>query len=231
MTKRTFSQLDTPTSIHHNGYEVFRDTIIIPEGLEEQLLSYGRQGNIIFNHHETRIFNDRRRRQTNLNRVNRQVANFRNTIQDFLTTHFPNLVPTDWVTIYSNSGCGDQAAHCDYVPDSILATTPDSHFPLGALVAVMPETRIHVWPGSHRLAYLSTNVLSELPPITRETVSLDPGDILVFRGDLIHAGANYSEENSRVHCFLDSPQVPRTANRTWLIYQDGTDELRKKILV
>lgn len=32
---------------------------------------------------------------------------------------------------------------------------------------------------------------------------LNRGDVVVFRGDLVHAGAAYEELNHRVHCFLE----------------------------
>ena len=31
------------------------------------------------------------------------------------------------------------------------------------------------------------------------------GDMLVWRGDLVHAGAGYAEEHVRVHAYVDPP--------------------------
>ena len=41
-----------------------------------------------------------------------------------------------------------------------------------------------------------------------EVVKLNAGDIFVFRGDLIHAGAEYTSPNYRIHFYIDSPTAP-----------------------
>jgi ectoine hydroxylase-related dioxygenase (phytanoyl-CoA dioxygenase family) len=46
-------------------------------------------------------------------------------------------------------------------------------------------------------------------------LALDAGDILLFRSDLVHAGSAYTEDNLRLHAYLDSPFVKRITNRTW----------------
>ena len=47
------------------------------------------------------------------------------------------------------------------------------------------------------------------------TVPLDRGDVLVFRGDTVHAGAASDEgHNGRLHVYLDNPHVQRQHNRT-----------------
>jgi hypothetical protein len=49
--------------------------------------------------------------------------------------------------------------------------------------------------------------------IDRKTISLNQGDILIFRGDLIHAGSEYLEENYRIHIFYDSKFLNHISNR------------------
>ena len=46
-------------------------------------------------------------------------------------------------------------------------------------------------------------------------LSLLPGDIIVFEGDVIHAGAAYSQANLRVHAYLDGnrPLLARTQSK------------------
>lgn len=66
--------------------------------------------------------------------------------------------------------------------------------PLAAIVALQDGTRLHVW---------SFDTGKE------EAVTLDEGDVIVFRGDLGHAGSEYDEENWRLHIYIDSP-VPLT---------------------
>ena len=62
--------------------------------------------------------------------------------------------------------------------------------PLSVLVALEAAARLWVWRRA-----------DERPSLIR----LDPGGVLVFRGDLCHAGVGYSIENVRVHMYLYHP--------------------------
>ena len=42
----------------------------------------------------------------------------------------------------------------------------------------------------------------------REEIMLKAGEALIFRGDLIHCGAEFDEKNVRVHTYIDSAQAP-----------------------
>lgn len=66
--------------------------------------------------------------------------------------------------------------------------------------------------------------------IERLTLNIDCSDIVIFRGDLVHAGSGYENENYRLHAYMDSPKVPRTINRTWLIAKHAND-LMKQIII
>jgi hypothetical protein len=59
---------------------------------------------------------------------------------------------------------------------------------------------------------------------------LSRGDILFFRGDLIHAGSAYAEANVRLHMYLDHPMAPRDANRTWIVRRHASPEFQAHIL-
>lgn len=107
--------------------------------------------------------------------------------------------PSSWVAIQSLPGCEGQPAHTDYPP---MPGQADADVPLAVLVALMPDTRLCVWPQSRR----------------PKEVHLLPGDVLVFRGDLVHAGAAYANENVRLHCFLGEHH----SNRTWLVDAHAT---------
>ena len=47
------------------------------------------------------------------------------------------------------------------------------------------------------------------------TLELSAGDVVIFRGDLAHAGAAYASENVRLHVYVDSPLHPRCPNTTY----------------
>jgi len=90
---------------------------------------------------------------------------------------------------------GRQPAHSDSpepLPPSSLADIADADFPLSALLAVQPMTKLWIFP----------NGCDDPNPML---LRLAVGDMLVWRGDLVHAGAGYAEEHVRVHAYVDPP--------------------------
>lgn len=128
----------------------------------------------------------------------------------------PGRKATDCVILESVRGCQIQAAHTDYVPDTALLDTNDDTVPLLAVLAIQGGTRLEVWPESHSLVR-RPRLTRHTPKVVRHTVELDAGDVIVFHGDLIHAGSAYMRHNLRIHAYLDHPSVPRPPNRTWVI--------------
>ena len=49
-----------------------------------------------------------------------------------------------------------------------------------------------------------------------ECVSLHVGDVLLFRGDVRHGGADYEELNIRLHAYIDIQGYKRPKNKTFL---------------
>ena len=46
-------------------------------------------------------------------------------------------------------------------------------------------------------------------------IFLQRGDVFIFRGDFMHAGAEYEEGHfGRLHCYVDSPNVIYDSNST-----------------
>ena len=65
--------------------------------------------------------------------------------------------------------------------------------PLSVLLAIQPRTKLWVFPdgcGAEASAFLAR---------------VEVGDVMVWRGDLVHAGAGYAEEHVRVHAYVDPP--------------------------
>ncbi len=137
---------------------------------------------------------------------------------------------SNWVVIHSRPGCQDQAAHCDYIPDLPLAAASDEQMPLSAIVALMPDTRLNIWPGSIKISTLNSRLIEHVKPIQKTIVKLNSGDMLIFRGDLVYAGSSYEKDNYRLHAFLDSPHVSRKRNRTWTITDHTEDEIQRVIV-
>jgi len=49
-------------------------------------------------------------------------------------------------------------------------------------------------------------------------LALNAGDVVVFRGDLVHAGATYEKRNVRLHVSLDVEDIAQSANSTHLMH-------------
>ena len=87
--------------------------------------------------------------------------------------------------------------------------------PGGLLLSIQEGTRFYTYGWNHLCAFERDEKL----------LTLGVGDLLLFRGDLIHAGADFDKKNYRVHCFLDIPKVDREPDDTNMIRyirEDGT---------
>jgi hypothetical protein len=192
--------------LHTQGYEIVRSAITVSDDELSQLKGQVRSMRHIFNAKR----NDRRRKQAPIRASNKLVRR----VRDLLKVRYPLLTPANAVLLRSEAECEDQMPHCDYEQNTKFALIDDSYIPLGVVVAIEPGTKLHVWPNSIRHPSRDT---TPSQPIRRETIDIDVGDILIFRGDLTHAGASYGSTNHRVHIYVDSPMVKRTRNRTHLM--------------
>lgn len=95
--------------------------------------------------------------------------------------------------------------------------------PLAVLIALEKRTTLNVWPKAIR------NLQGVDNPIKSKLISLNPGDMLIFRGDLVHAGSKYKDENVRLHAYLDSPLIDRINNRTFIISLDSPPQVKSLI--
>ena len=99
------------------------------------------------------------------------------------------------VVLHSYAGCAEQPLHCDYNPDALTTTR---RLPLAVLVALQDGT--------------------QLVTGAKDSLHLEAGDVLIFTGNFVHAGAAYPmTENTRVHFYIESDTVPRVQNETYLV--------------
>jgi hypothetical protein len=116
-----------------------------------------------------------------------------NKIQRIANTIEPRWIAHNWVMLHSKVGGVEQEVHRDYMNCDVSdAATEAKAYPGGLIVALMEGTKLKVFPNGFGVVKLHEE----------ETVELEPGDILVFRGDLAHAGMAYDEDNYRLHCYL-----------------------------
>ena len=110
--------------------------------------------------------------------------------------------PMNGVVLRSLPGCDVQSFHADYNPEE-PCFQPGSPLtkPLGILMALTDGAKLYI---RDRLGHVYT-------------IHLNAGDILVFDGDAIHAGADYDEENVRLHMYADVPEVIRKKDTTYSV--------------
>ena len=112
--------------------------------------------------------------------------------------------PVEWRALHSQSRCKKQRLHYDYQPDQCRSEGKPASFrkPCSVIAALQDGARLLVWDAARRAT---------------ETVVLNAGDVLVFDGDVGHAGADYHVGNTRVHVYLDVPSVDRDPDNVWYV--------------
>jgi len=210
--------------IHKKGYCIFNNAFTITDNIIQDLqLQIKQKASPIFNS----VRNDNKRIQCNI-KVNSTNKSFLKEIQNKITSINSMLVPSSWVILFSKKQCQRQLAHLDYeYTDEFKEVLHEPNkVPLLVIVAVMPGTTIHLWENS--LDVMRNTYSGPARPATQ--ISLEVGDILIFRSDMIHAGSDYETENIRLHCYLDSPYVNRNKNRTWIIKKHANKNIQDVIL-
>lgn len=96
--------------------------------------------------------------------------------------------------LHSIANCKQQPWHTDFDPDVCKSAKVK---PLGVLFALQNSTFFNVYK--------------------KKRIEMKQGDIILFEGDVIHAGAKYDTENTRIHMYLDSSEVKRLTDKTYLI--------------
>ena len=127
-------------------------------------------------------------------------------MSDALKILFPNKIQSDYFILKSVGGCKPQRLHCDYAPTDSIMKCEDQEVPLVCLTSISDACSVLVCENSIRYTSTVGNV---------KQVWLKRGDLMVFRGDLVHAGSGYTSDNYRMHCYLDSIKVKREPNKTW----------------
>lgn len=224
--------------LHQQGYVIYRNILsdLDNSKILERLRDYMNEtAGPIFNNEKT---NDNHRRQNKMNTRNSIFRKWIQEIEETIRSIHPiqSLHFRDWNVLQSLPGCKSQQPHTDYVPtehfvkkmNELDAPENYSKIPLLCLVALESNTYLDVWENSIRLITSSDEKLKDYtdPDIVLNHICLQAGDILMFRPDLVHAGSSYSEENIRLHVYLDSLEIPRQANRTFIINKHGGNWLK-----
>lgn len=208
------NQPNKPDRLHIDGYKIIKKAVDIPDNVYEELKKQvDKKARFIFNSSR----NDKKRVQCRLSYRQKYMSAFVLKLNRYIKKNVSNnLSINDWVILKSKPGCKEQLSHCDYLPSDDFMECPEDYIPLLCLVAIEPNTKINVWKNS--IGY------SSLIKINKTILSLDKGDMFIFRGDLVHAGASYDKENIRLHAYLDSFLCPREPNRTYIISKHAPNE-------
>jgi len=197
--------------LHQRGYVVHRRGVAVTAAAWADINVQAKRCIPIFNHNGTAP-NDQKRRQWRLHTRGSAATNA--LVQQLRTQVLPLYTPLsavhDVVILESLAGCQQQQYHTDYdLKELQQLQHPQQDMPLGVLIALEDHTKLMVKGLARPTAAGS---LSRRPGYA---VNLDQGDVLIFRGDLIHAGSAYAHRNIRLHTFIDSDQVQRQPNATY----------------
>jgi hypothetical protein len=132
-------------------------------------------------------------------------------LSKILSKHWKGLYPrstaNDWHVLKSTIGGRKQSPHTDYTFLSDCQLTAQEDLPAGMIVSLQDDTRL--------LSYGWNKIAADRED--EEIIVLQAGDIILFRGDLIHAGDAYQTTNIRIHAYLDVDGVPRQRNQTHFV--------------
>jgi hypothetical protein len=157
-----------------------------------------------------------------LNKLPEIVKIFLNEITKSIKSvisNLPNIKPVDISILYSKNGCGKQKTHTDYdtsnEKDRELAKK--SFF---ALFAIMDNTNIIVQHDADS-------------KLEDREVFIPKGCLFFGRGDLIHAGSSYEQDNVRLHFYIDhvdAVNIDQNDRGTHFDYEDEEEEEIEEVL-
>ena len=202
--------------LHHDGFVVYPN--VMKDLVSDELVTLCKAhfdddaGEDLFNNHRDvgSRHNDGLRLQRSIDAgelgASEMTINLKKAIIEMLKREHPlHRVKGDksMVVLMSRENCKAQLAHTDFSKDTLAPVkNSDEKMPLACLVALMDDTAFDVWPGAIRF--------DESRKIKPLQVRLNAGDMLVFRGDLVHGGAAVGEqENVRIHAYIDVEGVIR----------------------
>eukprot|EP00834_Sanchytrium_tribonematis_P007619 NODE_717_length_4502_cov_0.079718.p3 type:complete len:328 gc:universal NODE_717_length_4502_cov_0.079718:3455-4438(+) len=114
-----------------------------------------------------------------------------------------NWTLVDWVVLQSRPGGPEQMPHTDFISQEIFETTSLGRMQASILVGLM-DSKIILYPGN----FIYYN------DCDRFELQFKKGDLVLFRGDLVHSGASYDEINYRLHAYLTDLKIEHFQNLT-----------------
>jgi hypothetical protein len=123
---------------------------------------------------------------------------------------FPHLSPGDAQFLLSLAHGHDQRPHTDATAgfdhlrepntQALFAHVQEERVPLSVIVTFGKEAFLHVWPASMNTIWAKQ---ADAKKAWSTCIRIPPYSAFVFRQDLVHAGAKYSNVNFRLHFYMD----------------------------
>ena len=113
----------------------------------------------------------------------------------------------DSFALHSQAGCKKQPWHTDYDCDAVKASSIE---PLSAVLALQNNT---------------------LLCFKDQTIELQTGDMCVFSGDEVHAGAAYATENTRIFMYISTALIETPVNLTYPFKQKLQSNSKRRAFV
>ncbi|ETO66904.1 hypothetical protein F444_16038 [Phytophthora nicotianae P1976] len=137
-------------------------------------------------------------------------------LQSAITTFGPYIVQLSdenwytkkslWNALKSLPGGLRQGIHLDYPAfETSKAIMETGSVQASVIIALQEDTQFYVYPGCF-------GTYAEMDKC--KLVVLNPGEFLIFRGDLVHAGAEFEEENLRLHYYVRVRGIYQRADTT-----------------
>jgi hypothetical protein len=200
-------------TLHEDGFQVVPG--MMSDCVSQELIDLCKTrckevGEVVFNNSRkvNSRQNDKNRMQLSVDKIDgAAMARFKQVLTERLSGVLPQHKVSSMVTLLSKLFCKAQLAHTDFSPKTLLdVLLDDNKMPLACLVVLMDGTVFDVWPGAIRF-----DKNRDFKPMH---LKLREGDVLIFRGDLVHAGAAVGAvENVRFHAYLDVEGVVRPKHK------------------
>ena len=194
--------IEQSEELHSDGYMVIKNAIDLSLDTVEyfQRIKSDEFHSIFNNDRAENSGNDLLRLQVDYNNLQGQIpGTLRDQLVSLLQKECPGHSIRGMAVLRSEPGCRPQIPHTDYaeaLDESPWYNWKTDQVPLGCVVALQDGTVFDVWPGSIRFNF-------EGHTFCHQQLVLNRGDVVVFRGDLVHAGAGFDHCNVRVHCYLE----------------------------
>ena len=188
---RDFSLVKAPKASRLTpSWRVLPNRLYVSQAELVRLTRLGAAGGEIFNP-------DLLRHQAKLSRSDDAVTKLEKFLREDGALYRREQGPSN--VLHSECGCLQQPWHADYAPAKLLGVRRK---PQGVLWALEDGTRFMV-AGPEGIAF---------------EITLSAGEVLIFDGDLVHAGAAYPNcANTRVHMYLFVMGETRPLGGTWKV--------------